>query len=298
MAWIDVHVLLRQPLTETMNPKTLSVKASASVVYYCESDAVTTLDAALTASTVSTGGMVIPALNSSYSTGRPYCRCVKREAEWISPTIKHVTCDFEDPTDGSSSAGLLSQPAKIGEGNESCQKAYQVDAEGNAVVNAAGAPFTNPPERQEGSKVYTIEKFVNATTKAAIDAAYLTNNEASVTIKGTTWAADELWMTDCSYQDVDGSTLQKATYVIKTKKGGWSDTGLNTGFRDANGLEIMIGPDGEPVDRAGEPDATGELPSEPWPLDESGIAKPAGEVADALTFWPYVRASWSAVPVS
>lgn len=292
MGWVDVHVLVRPPLTETMNPKTLAVKATGSVVYYCESDTVTTLDEALLAATTGTRAMSVPTLNSSYSAGRPYCRCVKREVEWISPTIKHVTCDYEDPTDGSSATNLLAQPAKIGEGHESCQKAYQVDAEGTKVVNTADAPFTNPPERQEGVKVYTIEKFVNAATKAAIDAAYNTNNNAAVIIKGRTWAADELWMADCSYQDVDGSTLQKATYVIKGKKGGWMDVGLNVGFRCAGGMEIRVASDGS-VDYV-----NGELPSEPWPLTEDGYAKVAGSPADALLFWPYSRSSWASVPVS
>ncbi len=68
------------------------------------------------------------------------------------------------------------------------------DDEPKLVRNASGEPFDRGPQRRTRIKTYTIRKYVDLTTVAAIDAAELTNNSQPLTIKGITRAIDTLWM--------------------------------------------------------------------------------------------------------
>ena len=72
------------------------------------------------------------------------------------------------------------------------------------VVNAAGVPFDKGPERAEAVKVYTLRKYVNGTTKTAIEAAVNTTNSGALTINGKSHAVDTLWLADASYESVEG----------------------------------------------------------------------------------------------
>jgi hypothetical protein len=288
MAWKDVQLIETGPLVETQAADG-SIRASVPSVYYVEADAVITLDAALTASF---GGVTIPAMAESYSVTRPNCRCRKRSVEFKTPYQATVKCEFEDPTNGASLVALPSQSARISSSPESFTEGYQVDAEGSKVVNAAGEVFDNPPQRQAGVKAYQIKKYVNATVKAQIAAAWNTNNNAEITIDGDTWAADEGWLYSYSFEPVDGSTLWDATIVIKCKVGGWKDQPLNVGFRDNTGADIRI-------KKSVGPDPDGELVSKPWPLDETGAAKAGtNPTPDALVFYPYSQNAWAGVPLA
>ena len=305
MTWLDVHVISEGPMVQSTNLRTGAVTAAVPVEYYIEADAYFTLDQALSATA---GGVGIPSDGSSYSTSRPYCRCAKRTVKRLSPVQGTVTCEFEDLTDGASSIALVAQPARITDSCEIYTQAYVKDAQGNKVVNKAGDPFENPPQRQVAVTVYNIKKYVNATTRAAIDTAWNTNNNAAITIYGTNWAVDEGWIAERSFAPVDGSgSILEATIVVKCKRGGWKDICLNVGYRDITGTLIK---------REIDPQTHQTLPcSKPWPLDSSGYAKGSVEYINTankalgykitgdiepeeLELWPYDRAAWTGVPLS
>jgi len=130
-----------------------------------------------------------------------------------SEVVAGCICEFEDPTNGSATAALPAMGARVSTTTEAFAEGYQVDADGKKVVNAAGEPYDTAMERQAGVKVYTIRKYVTATVKAQIEAAWNTNNDAPKTIQGRTWAADELWLYSNSYEQVDGASVWDATDV-------------------------------------------------------------------------------------
>lgn len=211
-----------------------------------------------------------------------------------------VTIEYEDPTDGGTAETLAGKPARISSRPESFTEGYAIDADGSLVVNSAQKPFQQPPERQAAVKCYVVKKYVGSSTKAAIKAAWNTNNNASFTIDGDTWEADEGWLADYSFEPVDGSTLWDATVTIKCKRGGWVDRPLNVSFQAADGGDIIIKRGVGPVAAPPSP-----LPDEmaptaiPWPLDEYGAPKTgAAPEPDSLLFYPYEQHAWTGVPLS
>lgn len=292
MSWIDVRVI-EDSLSET-RARDGTVSAQGEKVYYVEADDVIDLDEALSAS-AGDPAETVAALGEAFSATRPRCVCRSRKPERLTPCSANVRCGFEDPTDGDTDENLVDKDARITERSESFTEEYAIDAEGSNVVNTAGEVFGKLPQRQAGIAAYVVRKYVSSTTKAAIAAAWNTNNSASVTIKGVAWAADELWLSDCSFDEIEGSTLFDATYTIKAKRGGWSDRVLNVGYRNVDGKDIKINSAGELDVISGDPVAT------PWPLDEDGWAKvPLGALlaADELVFYPYEQAAWTGVPVA
>lgn len=288
MAWTAVYINESDPFHETIS-RDGSVRATAGDTYYVESDTVITLDQALAASF---DGVTIPAPLASYSTTRPNCRCRGRTVTGKTAYQFLVHCAFEDATDGGNSTSQLAKASRCSSRPESFTEGYVTDAEDTPVMNRAGEVFQQAPERQAAIKSYTVKKYVDATQKTAIKSAWNTNNSSSITIDGDTWAVDEGWLADYSFEPVDGSALWDATLLIKCKRGGWVDQPLNVGFRDADGLEIKIDSDGFPNT------VNGEYPSMPWPLDEDGMPKDPGAIADALLFYPYGQSAWTGVPLS
>lgn len=290
MAWVTVELVDETPLTETID-RAGSVRASVSARYLCVSDAAVNQADFLTASA---GGVEVPGLLAAYDpTNRPHLRVRKRTVTQETSHKGFVEVEYEDPTDGSSSGDLPSKAARISTRAESYTEGYVVDAEGSPVVNTAGEMFDQAPERQAGIKVYVIRKYVNATTKALLKDAWNTNNSSPFTIDGDEWLEDEGWFADYTFEQVDGSSLWDATITIKCKTGGWVDTPLNVGYREASGRDIKVDTDGTLDFEGGEPVA------KPWPLDESGEAKTgAPPTADTLLFYPYERHAWTGVPLS
>ena len=290
MAWLTVKLIDEADLVETV-AKDGSVSANTSRTFYCESDVAVSSDELLGATLL---GVTVPVRLESFSVGRPNCRVRKRTAKKETSHRGLVVCDYEDSTDGSTLSQLPSRAARISSRPESFTEGYAIDAENTKVVNTAEEVFDQLPERQAAIKAYVIKKYVTAVVKGQIKAAWNTNNIAGITIDGDTWAADEAWLADYSFEPVDGSSLWDATIVIKCKADGWKDEPLNIGFREKSGRDIKINSAGALAFA----DSTAESPAKPWPLSATGTAKPSPAVADSLVFYPYKQNAWTGVPLS
>jgi hypothetical protein len=290
MAWTKVKITL-----DRFGEIDANGTAQAKRDYFCEADAPFALDAALSASA---GGVTVAARSEAFSGSRPRCKATKRDVERHTPTQATVHVDYSDPTGGESGTDLLALPAKFKETYEQELEEYlwDYDTTPKAVVNAAGEPFDKQPERLKHVKVYTITKYVNGTTKAAIEAAIETNNSGTITLRGINYTVDLLLLANADFEDVE-SNVYHATYVIKYKKGKWKDVGLNMGYS-----ELLSGfPDGGQRRRIKEQDNAGNDVdvTKPWPLNSDGTAKTNGnDLPEELIFWPYPQAAWTGVPLT
>ena len=299
MAWLTVKLVDEADLVETV-ARDGSVSASTSRTFYCESDVAVSSDELLGATLL---GVTVPVRLESFSVGRPNCRVRKRTAQKATSHRGLVICDYEDSTDGSTLSQLPSRAARISSRPESFTEGYAIDAENTKVVNTAGEVFDQLPERQAAIKGYVIKKYVSATVKGQIKAAWNTNNNAGITIDGDTWAADEGWLADYSFDPVDGSTLWDATVVIKCKTGGWKDTPLNVGFREIKVNQFDGIAKAHVIKKEWDEDEGRNVAcAKPWPLDAAGKAKSAvagsAPLADSLVFYPYKQNAWTGVPLS
>jgi hypothetical protein len=301
MAWIDVHIM-QDTITEDKNGR-----AKAKVVLYAEADdAFVECDAALSADD---GTQAVPARRESYSAGRPRCRVIERLVERVNdrcPNQFIITVNYEDPTDGSDSATLLSLPADIKITGERLMEQYTKDAEGTPVLNSALDPFDQNPERQTNVRVYEFRKYVGASTLAALQAAENTNNAAAKTIKGRSYPTDTLWLTDVEadeIEDEDGvpTGVYDTHWAVKYNPNKWKDAPVDAGFRQRiSGKPVAI--------KEYDAEEGKWIPvAKQYPLDGSGLAlgggppTPAGFTADDLVyleFWPYPQNAWAGVPLS
>ncbi len=297
MAWITVQ-LIEDEFTDNAESG-----GSASVKYYCEADAATTCDAAIGASV--SGGGAVPALKTAYSVGWPFCTVKSHKVERLSATQFRVGVEYASPTGGAAATNdtdLLLLPAKIKRSAEEYQEAFEKDVNGKIVRNSAGDRFDHLPERMTGVGIFSIQKYVNATGRAAIDAAWNTVNSGSVTIDGVSCAAETCWLVSPVYEPVDGSTgVFSANFVVKYKKAGWKIKVCDYGYR-----ELVDGKPGRIMEQPLKSDGTLDTdprnarPSTlPWPLNGSGMKK-ANQTDDPfdIEFVPIVSASWASLPLA
>lgn len=288
MAWVEVA------LVEDTFDEAKDGSASATRIYYAESDTPVANDAALSASH---GDVAVPDAATAYSESRPRCVVTSRKVKRVnrnSPFQFLITVTNEDPTDGSlDTTGLLNKPARISTSDEHAEEPYYTDAEDNPVRNTAGEPYSTYPTRDSGVTVYTIKKYVNATTKAAIRAARKTNNAGAVTIDGTSHDEDTLLLFEAGFEPVDGATgVYDATIIIKHNPDGWIDEIPNVGFSQ------LV--DGKRKDITQIDADDNDVPvSRPWPLNSDGSKKawPDADI-DLLVFYPYEQSAWTGVPLS
>ena len=283
MAWTDVR------LTKDSFADKGDGSASAERVYYAKADAYVTGDAALAASF---GGVAVPAQAAGYSVSRPYCRVTDRKVERLSPTQFNITVTYAAEAGGEAEAeeDLLAAAARISQSADNTLEAYTVDAEGVQVRNKAGEPFDTFPERLGPGRTYTIRKYVNAATKAQIEAAERTTNNAAKTIAGRSHAIDTLLLAEASFEEE--GTIWLTTLVIRYQPGGWADKALNVGFTEI----VSSASKAITVD-----DGTGKQIPTPraWPLNLDGTKKTnADDTAEVLTFYPYPLGAWTGVPLA
>jgi hypothetical protein len=289
MAWVEVCII-EDTLTEDKDGR-----AKAKVVLYAEADdAFVESDAALAADD---GTQAVPARRESYSAGRPRCRVIEREVTRVNKACPNqfvITVSYEDPTDGSDTATLLSLPADIKQSYEQLLEPYTLDAEGTPCTNTAGQPFDQFPERPSKVKVYQIKKYVTATGKSNIEAAANTNNASAKSIDGTSHPTDTLVLCDPTFDEVEdedgvGTGVYEANYTIKHNPNKWIDEPLNVGYQELVGgdVEDILGGDNKPVQR-------------PWPLETDGSAKATNTPSDfdTLTLYPFPQHAWTGVPLS
>jgi hypothetical protein len=297
MAWVDIGII-EDEITEDEPGR-----AKAIMNFYDATDVAASTDSVLSASF---GGVTIPARRGSYSVSRPRCKVVGRRVERINrndPFHFRVTINFEDPTDGSDTATLLSLPIDIKSSGEKLMEDYLIDADGAPVCNTSFEPFDQQPQRMSHNKVFTCVKYVTATGKANLEAAALTNNASAKTILGRSYPTDTLVLCEPDFdevEDADGvpTGVYRAQYEIRYNKNKWIDAAPDMGFtelipdgdtghylreditqRDKDGNDV-------PVCRA-------------WPLDGSGLGQVSADIAPAtLTFYPYAQNAWSGVALT
>ncbi len=296
MAWVNVILKSDQIAEDKLG------RAKGERVYYVQSDVYVEADEALTAAA---GGNSIPPRGAAYSENRIACMVSNRAVTRNSPTQFEVRVSYEDPTDGSTFANLLAKAASITVSHETGMEEYTVDANTPAahVLNTAGEPFDRGPERQRAIRVYTIKKYVTAATKAAILAAFASNNASPITLDGQTFDTDELLLAEATFNTVEGQTCLEANLVIKYRPGGWSDVLASFGYSWVEGTPIRININtGALMNQNTDPkDPLATRPDKPWALSQAGnpLLKPWDEsLIGVKTFWPYPRASWTGVPTA
>lgn len=289
LAWLQVRKLSDQFTVDVRNGT-----AKAVVRYYAKANQPTTNDAALSAND---GTTAVPAANAVYSTSRPHCAVASIGVEKLTGRQFELTYNFEDPTNGEAvtAEDLLALPAVISEDDEDVMEEYTKDEDEppKFVRNAAGEPFDKGPERLTGITAYTIEKFVNAATRAQIKAAKRTNNQTALTILGVSHAIDTLWLMRARFEPVaTASGVWKALMVVKHRPEKWKDVALNVGFSE------KVAGQRKDITQA---DASGaEVPvPRPWPLNEDGTKKATADAEPhELKFWPYKQHAWTGVPLA
>lgn len=257
--------------------------------------------AALTDTNAFLAATGIPSVTASYSSSRPRCVVTSRKVTRLNKRMAEITVSFADPTLGefADDAALEAAAAVITESDEEYEEEYVEDVDDPPVPvrNSAGEPFDRGPTRLAGVVVYTIQKYVDATTRNLIRAAKRTNNPDAVTINGLSHAANTLLLASATFDDVPGSiAVWKATYKIKYRPGpygnGWVDYVLNVGYSE------MI--DGERIDITQKDASDADVPvPKPWPLNGIGTKKATADAdIDRLAFYPYPDGVWTGIPVT
>ncbi len=155
------------------------------------------------------------------------------------------------------------------------------------VVNSAGDPFQSFPERKAGTLVLQVTKNVATFDAVAYDAIKFTTNASAVTIRGTVYPKDTLLFLPPTvqevYEQIGSQTYHyfTVTYRLAADANRHRHPIADRGYREQVNGEMLPILDGE------------KRPTEePWPLDGSGRAKPAGSAPATLTFQPYASAAW------
>jgi len=260
--------------------------ASATRVFECVAQGFAPADEALSASA---GGVEVPGDDDSFSATRVNCRVTDRNVERKTPSHFTVTIEYSDPTSGKTEKMLIGADAGIDESKEVMWVEYAMDESDppKPVRTAAGEPFEQGPQRPVSIKVFNYTKYVNAATKANLEAADDTVNAGSISIKGKTRLPDTCWLDVSGFEQV-GANTHKATYQIKYNRRGWIDRPLHIGH-----YELI---DGKPQPI---PDALGGTIGKGWPLNENGTRKTnITDTPETLLFRPFAANAWSGVPLS
>lgn len=290
MTWekVNLHNETFEDTPFNFNGTYLSI-GKGQKVFQCKSDVPTTCAEALVADD---GTNHIPAYDESFSPERANALPTSRQAKHINNSSRHfeVTVNFADPTGGQPEEDLLALPAKISSTGINGTEEYTTDAEDTPVRNSAGEPFDQFPQRLTSGRVYTIEKYVNASTKADIQASEHTNNSGAMTIDGFVHDENTLLLNNASFETF--GSVYKATITITYNPREWTDKPLNVGFSELDA--------GERRDITQKDADDNDVPvTKPWPLNPDGtkMASPT-DVPDELTFYPYPLNNWVGVPLS
>lgn len=210
---------------------------------------------------------------------------INRNPQWFEVRITYKLNVFG----GESYDDPLNRPSVLSASYEEWTEAYDEDYSDTPkpVANSAGDPFQSFPQRKNGSLVLQITKNFASFDAPGYDAVKFTTNSAAVTIRGTVYAAKTLLFLPPTVQEVweqlGDTTHHYYTVTFRLQ----TDTGLHQQNIADRGYRQLV--DGELVKILG----GDNLPTEdPWPLDGSGVAKPAGSAPGTLTFIPYDKAAW------
>jgi hypothetical protein len=241
----------------------------------------------------------INSIGDSYSADHPYALCNRiAVTKRMGPCDAEVTCDFHDPTGGSTFEVLLGTPAKIVSSTATQPEQYTKDCDDppKPVRNSAGEPYDNPPTRQQGGRIYTVEKYVDAGIRAFVRSIEQTNNSKTLFMDGFIHPENTLVLEGATFEPVQ--SFWKMTMVIHYNPQGWVDKAPDVGF-----TQIITDPDSGARIRVdiSQQDKDGNwVPvTKPWPLYPDGSSKdePDDDI-DFLDFFPYPESDWTGIPVT
>lgn len=238
------------------------------------------------------GDSGIPARGSHYA--HPFTGAVAQGEEKLVKSISAkiesnfpktwvVTVNYDDEPDEFTRSPLSRDPI-IRWGFIEGTETYFIDTEDAKVINKAGDPFENLPERE--NVMLTVEYIVNLSAFDPVTSYLYANavNLGSFSIDGVIIPAGKAKMSapKAEPKKMHGVEYYEITYKMKFNEDGWKFEPLNEGFNEiANGELVPI------------VDFSGKQVTKPRPLDENGAAKDVGEEADALEFKPYRELSFS-----
>lgn len=170
------------------------------------------------------------------------------------------------------------------------EEVMEEDVNGDAVVNTANEPFSDPPVMRTRSIIKWTYVRNETLTDAAVDAvieAYV-NKINSAVFNGK--ALDLVYCEDISGRREwkNGSSYVVMTYVFLYDANGFYAEPLNAGLRELNDAGDLV----RIVDDNNEPVTT------MYPLDAAGKAIPKGDLPGAAItdlFWPYESANFAAL---
>lgn len=178
-----------------------------------------------------------------------------------------------------------SRPPKINARGLSQRQTYFSDVNDDLVVNSAGDPPEQLPERSVAEGIsFSIQRNMASDLTATLQGLLHTLNSGSVTIKGIAFSASTLRLDDYSVSDSleeNGTTFYDTSITI---------VGQPT-FDDEYEDRGRFNSSGETKQNA-----DGSLIDVPWPLDGAGAFKTNRDDAPAtITRVPYEVASWAAI---
>jgi hypothetical protein len=162
----------------------------------------------------------IPTLGALYTSGSTITAKQIGPAQEVdgNPAVIIVPVEFNDEFDfQEQDENPLIRPADINWGSVYYERAFEVDANGDAVLNSAGDPFDPPPTQPVVRLQCTIERNV-ATHNPTTAFAYInTVNNGNVTIAGVSVTAGQALMVDFSAtsQREAGTVYARQRFVIE-----------------------------------------------------------------------------------
>lgn len=246
-----------------------------------------TADDAQTVLTATDGTTSIPAILDLFKAAST-AKARSKKAERLNgdPYTYTVTVDYSSKgEDEDSLENPLAKPTQYAYSDESFQEPYFRDVDGVAIVNSAGEPFANLPQRDRSNGIITITRNVTSFDDGAAEAKRNTINSAAETINGVQYAARTLRIKSINGsgpREENGISHWTETTTIAKKLDTWDhfleDRGLNE--LDAGELVSVKDKEGEPVVL-------------PWPLDGTGAAKAASTDTPAQgTAKPYLAGAF------
>lgn len=245
-----------------------------------------------------TGGLAIPAAGE-VDPDNGLLVCTNKTAKPSGNSGRHwiVTVTYKPVSHriDKSAKPPLERPIEYSRNYRTWQEPYFRDASGTSegdglpVVNTAGEPFDNKPERQKGAMVIVIVRN-EADDNASSDDGYSNSvNSAQITICGVTYGAEMCRMLPIQSKmmfEIVGQTeylYHQKTYEIEIKTPNWDDEIPSYGFNwlddDGQLYEIWSG---------------GKRVTKQWPLDAEGLPMAnAGDSPANVVRKPYKVVDWS-----
>ncbi|MBN2024087.1 MAG: hypothetical protein JW809_14990 [Pirellulales bacterium] len=210
----------------------------------------------------------------------------------ISKLVWEVTCQFSSKTEDpdQNMENPLVRPPRIEWDAETFLEPYERDANGKAVLNAAGDPFRAPLEREASRLILRFTR--NEATFSPIEQAALANKCNADTFMGAGPGCAKLSAPKAVWKYENDVGYWEKSYEIKFDSKGWNEHPANMGCRHYAYRVAEPGGMPQKVKVLAE-DENGVVSTEPvhlradgWPLEQSEIE--AGNIV-YLDYQPYER---------